>query len=73
MSNRILNKAFRAKIMSADEAAALIPSGATIGTSGFTAAGSPKAVPPAIAKRAVEERLRGVSFKVSMLTGASTG
>ena len=73
MSDRILNKAFRAKIMSADEAAALIPSGATIGTSGFTAAGSPKAVPPAIAKRAVEERLRGVSFKVSMLTGASTG
>ncbi len=73
MSDRILNKALRAKIMSADEAAALIPSGATVGTSGFTAAGSPKAVPPALAKRAVEERLRGASFKVSMLTGASTG
>ncbi len=73
MSDRILNASLRAKLMSAEEAAALIPSGATIGTSGFTAAGSPKAVPPALAKRAVDERLRGRPFKLNMLTGASTG
>jgi succinyl-CoA:acetate CoA-transferase len=61
------------KIMPAEAAAALIPSGATLGMSGFTGAGYPKAVPTALAKRAMEERLKGNKYKVSVLSGASTG
>jgi succinyl-CoA:acetate CoA-transferase len=73
MSDRILHKGLKAKVMSAEAAAAMIPNGAIIGTSGFTGAGYPKAVPIALAKRAVEERLKGKPFKLSVLTGASTG
>ena len=73
MSDRILHKGLKAKVMSAEAAAALIPNGAVIGTSGFTGAGYAKAVPIALAKRAVEERLKGKPFKLSVLTGASTG
>jgi succinyl-CoA:acetate CoA-transferase len=73
MSDRILHKGLKAKVMSAEAAAALIPNGAVIGASGFTGAGYPKAVPIALAKRAIEDRLKGKPFKVSMLTGASTG
>jgi succinyl-CoA:acetate CoA-transferase len=73
MSNRILHKGLKAKVMSAEAAAALIPNGAVVGMSGFTGAGYPKAVPVALAKRAVEERLRGKPFRLNVLTGASTG
>ncbi len=69
---RILNKSLWSKVIPAEEAAMLIPSGANVGMSGFTGAGYPKAVPIALAKRAVEERLRG-KFRISVLTGASTG
>ncbi len=70
---RILNKALWSKIMSAEQAAALIPNGSVVGMSGFTGAGYPKAVPTAIAKHAVDERARGTSYKINALTGASTG
>ncbi len=70
---RIRNSAIAAKVMSAEGAAALIPSGVTVGMSGFTGAGYPKAVPPALAKRAVDERLKGHKFRLGVLTGASTG
>jgi succinyl-CoA:acetate CoA-transferase len=73
MSDRILHKGLKSKVMSAEAAAALIPNGAVLGMSGFTGAGYPKAVPIALAKRAVEDRLKGKPFKVSALTGASTG
>ena len=73
MSERILHKGLKAKVMSAEEAAALIPNGAVVGMSGFTGAGYPKAVPVALSKRAVEERLRGKPFRLNVLTGASTG
>src|SRR5512133_591154 len=73
MSDRILHKGLKSKVMSAEAAAALIPSGATLGVSGFTGAGYPKAVPIALAKRAIEERMKGQNFKVSALTGAPTG
>ncbi|WP_242345132.1 acetyl-CoA hydrolase/transferase family protein [Anaeromyxobacter terrae] len=73
MSDRIQHKGLKAKVMSAEAAAGMIPNGAVIGASGFTGAGYPKAVPIALAKRAVDERLKGKPFKVSMLTGASTG
>ena len=71
--HRILNKSLQSKIMPAEEAAQLIPSGAVVGMSGFTGAGYPKAVPVAMAKRALDERLRGKSYRVRVLTGASTG
>ncbi len=73
MSERIQHKGLKSKVMSAEDAAALIPNGAVVGMSGFTGAGYPKAIPVALAKRAVEERMQGKPFKLSVLTGASTG
>jgi succinate CoA transferase len=66
-----MNKKFA--VMSPDEAAKFIKDGDNIGFSGFTAAGCPKVVAPAIAKRAEEEHAQGRPFKVGMFTGASTG
>src|SRR5512136_3184705 len=71
--SRILHQGLKAKVMSAEAAAALIPNGATIGMSGFTGAGYPKAVPVALAKRALDEKLSGKPLKFNVLTGASTG
>lgn len=59
--------------LTAEEAAALISNGDTIGFSGFTPAGTPKAVPRAIAARARELHAAGHEFKIGVLTGASTG
>ena len=59
--------------MSGEEAAALIQPGSQIGMSGFTGSGYPKAVPIALAKRAVAAHERGEKFKVNVFTGASTG
>src|SRR5512142_1158125 len=59
--------------MPAEEAARLIPNGAVVGMSGFTGAGYPKAVSVALAKRALDERLRGKPYRLNVLTGASTG
>jgi succinyl-CoA:acetate CoA-transferase len=70
---RVLNKLLQSKIMAAEEAASLIPNGAVVGMSGFTGAGYPKAVPLALAKRALDERLRGKPYRLNVLTGASTG
>ncbi len=61
------------KFVTAEEAAAFINHGDCIGFSGFTAAGSPKAVPTALAKRAEEFHNQGKEFKIGMYTGASTG
>lgn len=58
--------------ISADEAAAMINNGDAIGLSGFTAPGTPKAIPEAIAAKAVKEHEDGRPFKVSLFTGAST-
>jgi len=59
--------------LSAEEAAALIRHGETVGFSGFTAAGSPKAIPAALARRAEAEHRAGRPFQIGVLTGASTG
>lgn len=59
--------------MSAEEAASLINNDDVIGFSGFTAAGCPKAITLALAKKAEEEHAKGKPFKVGMFTGASTG
>lgn len=61
------------KFMTAEEAASFVNHDDTVGFSGFTAAGCPKAVPAAIAKRAKEEHEKGNPFKIGVCTGASTG
>ncbi len=60
-------------ILTAEEAAALISNGETIGFSGFTPAGAAKAIPRALAVKARSEHDAGRPFKVGVLTGASTG
>jgi len=69
---RILNAPLRAKLMSAEAAAALIPPGANVGMSGFTGSGYPKAVPLALAQRMNAAHEAGHPFKISVWTGAST-
>ncbi|MGE5648433.1 MAG: acetyl-CoA hydrolase/transferase family protein [Acidobacteriota bacterium] len=64
---------FSFPVLTAAEAAAMIEHGQTVGFSGFTPAGVPKAIPRAIAERAVAEHEAGREFQVGVLTGASTG
>lgn len=59
--------------MSAAEAASLIKDGELLGLSGFTPAGTPKAVVSELAKIAEEKHARGEQFQVGIITGASTG
>jgi len=73
MGDRILHKGLKSKVMSAEAAANLIPNGAVVGMSGFTGAGYPKAVTVALARRALDERLKGQKYRLRVLTGASTG
>lgn len=60
-------------VISADEAAALVNNGDTIGFSGFTPAGACKVIPKSIAERAKAEHAAGRPFKLGVITGASTG
>ena len=55
------------------EAASFIKHGDTIGFSGFTPAGAAKAIPTAIAEKAMAEHADGREFKLGVVTGASTG
>lgn len=71
--SRIRNPALRAKVATAEEAAALIEPGDSIGMSGFTGAGYPKVVPAALAARIEQAHARGDPFRVRVWTGASTG
>jgi len=59
--------------MSAEEAVAFIKDGDTVGMSGFTGSGYPKAVPLALANRIEAEHDSGHPFRVRVWTGASTG
>jgi propionyl-CoA:succinyl-CoA transferase len=59
--------------LAAEEAAAQIRRGQTVAFSGFTAAGSPKAIPFAIAAKAEAAHQRGEPFKIGVLTGVSNG
>jgi succinyl-CoA:acetate CoA-transferase len=70
--DRIRLKALHDKIMTAQEAAALIKSGMNVGMSGFTGAGYPKEVPIALAKRIMDEHIQGNNFRIKVWTGAST-
>lgn len=58
--------------ITAQEAAEMIENGSTIGFSGFTAPGTPKFVPEAIAAKAEKEHAEGRPYKVNIFTGAST-
>ena len=68
ISDRVRNKDLQAKIVSAEEVAAYIKPGMSIGMSGFTASAYPKAIPLALA-----ERMKKEPFKIDLWTGASTG
>ena len=59
--------------ITAAEAAAMIKNGENLGLSGFTPAGTAKAVTKELAKIAKAEHEAGREFKVGILTGASTG
>lgn len=72
MDKRIRHAGLAAKVMTAARAAELIDPGMTIGMSGFTGAGYPKAVPEALAARMIATHERGEPFRVRVLTGAST-
>jgi succinyl-CoA:acetate CoA-transferase len=69
---RIQHAGLRRKVVPAEAAAALIPPGATVGMSGFTGAGYPKAVPQALARRIAEANAAGAGFRINVWTGAST-
>ncbi|MGI5309051.1 acetyl-CoA hydrolase/transferase family protein [Rheinheimera sp. WS51] len=56
------------KVMSAEQAADIIEDGMTVGMSGFTRAGEAKAVPQALAIKALT-----TPMKISLMTGASLG
>ena len=71
-AERVQHEGLRGKIMSAAQAAEFIADGMTVGISGFTGAGYPKAVPTAIAEKAQAAHAAGKSYKIRMITGAST-
>lgn len=73
MTSRIQNDVFRAKLMSAEDAAGLIAHDDAVGMSGFTGAGYPKAVPIALAEQMKSAHAKGDPFQIRMWTGASTG
>jgi len=64
--DRIQSAALRGQVMSAEDAARMIKSGMTIGTSGFTRIGYPKAVSLAIAEL-------GTARDLTVICGASVG
>ena len=64
--DRIQSAALRGQVMSTEDAARLIKSGMTIGTSGFTRIGYPKAVSLAIAEL-------GTARDLTVICGASVG
>ena len=72
-NSRIRHAALQAKVTSAEHAASLIAPGSTIGMSGFTGSGYPKAVPLALAARIRAAHQSGTPFQVNIWTGASTG
>ncbi|KAA6310650.1 Propionyl-CoA:succinate CoA transferase, partial [termite gut metagenome] len=61
------------KFITAAEAANFIKHGYNVGLSGFTPAGSPKAVIAEVARIAEEEHAKGNPFQIGIFTGASTG
>ncbi len=71
-TGRIRHAGLAAKVVDAEQAAAHIRHGDTVGMSGFTGAGYPKAVPQALARRITAAHDAGDPFRVDVWTGAST-
>ena len=69
---RITCPRLAAKVTSAEAAAEQVRPGDSVGISGFTGAGHPKAVPPALARRIEAAHARGEEFRIGLWTGAST-
>ncbi|RKD33878.1 acetyl-CoA hydrolase/transferase family protein [Thermohalobacter berrensis] len=69
LDERIRCSRLKDKIMTAEEAAEIFKDGMIVGTSGFTPAGYPKAVPKALSERAK----KGEKVEISIITGASVG
>ncbi len=67
--DRIRNEAIRAKVTTAQAAAAYIKDGMTVGASGFTSIGYPKAIPAELAKRAEA----GETLGITLITGGNVG
>ncbi|MBB5373069.1 succinate CoA transferase [Acidocella aromatica] len=70
--DRVKSTALRSRICGAEDAAALISDGMSLGCGGFTPSGAPKAVSRALAQRAAEAHGRGEPFSVRLFTGASS-
>jgi succinyl-CoA:acetate CoA-transferase len=70
---RIECDVLRGKVMTAEAAVELITPGTTIGVSGFTGSGYPKAVPQALAAGIKTKSREGMPFRVNLWTGSSTG
>ncbi|MGA7810224.1 acetyl-CoA hydrolase/transferase family protein [Bradyrhizobium sp.] len=70
--SRVMSSTLRSRIMSAEEAAALVPHGANVGMSGFTGSGYPKALPQALARRIEQAHVCGEPLRIGVWTGAST-
>ncbi|WP_035488192.1 acetyl-CoA hydrolase/transferase family protein [Alicyclobacillus contaminans] len=68
MEEHLRMPALRSRVMTAEEAAACIEDGMTVGISGFTRAGDAKVVPMALADRA---KALGRPFHINLWTGAS--
>ena len=70
--HRIDHAQLRSRLVSAEQAAALIQPGETVAMSGFTGSGYPKAVPLALATRIEQAHAAGMPFQIQVWTGAST-
>jgi succinyl-CoA:acetate CoA-transferase len=71
-ADRISHPVLRDKVVTAETAAAFILPGETVAMSGFTGSGYPKGVPAALARRIEAAHSVGESFKITLMTGAST-
>ncbi|MTI71027.1 MAG: acetyl-CoA hydrolase/transferase family protein [Firmicutes bacterium] len=69
LKERLRCEKLKKKLTTAKEASMYIKDGMLVGTSGFTAAGYPKAVPLALAERSKT----GEDLEISIITGASVG
>ena len=67
--DRIRNSALYCRVMEPDKAADIIKDGMTIGISGFTSSGYPKALPAAIANKV----RNGQKIEINLYSGASVG
>lgn len=70
--NRITCPRLVTKVTTAEAAAEVIAPGDSVGISGFTGAGHPKAVPAALARRIEAAHARGEEFRIGLWSGAST-